>query len=384
MKTFKYLSIYTVLATGVLVSSCNEDVEKIDNKIYVDGTTEVTSVLLDGEAETASYTLQAYIPQPTAQALTMTYAVDPSLVKVYNEVYKTSTIMLPEEYYSIADPVAEFEVGGVSASPVSIVLQNLTAIDPDNVYCLPITVASASIPVLANKSTKYFVIRGASLINWTANLNENYLSLASTSAAGKLGSMQRVTVEAFIRPGANFSDGNDSGISTLLGIEGKSLLRFGDAGVASDQLQFANSQNVTNSQWKIEKEKWQFITFTYDSTNGQCAFFIDGVQKGETQNSSNRSSVNWNSSEFYVGRSWNNNRDFSGDICEVRVWNRILAKEELQARNHFYKVAPDSEGLVAYWKMNEGSGNNLQDYANGYDLKANTNVIWVPVSLPEK
>ena len=133
-------------------------------------------MLLDGEAETASYTLQAYIPQPTAQALTMTYAVDPSLVKVYNEVYKTSTIMLPEEYYSIADPVAEFEVGGVSASPVSIVLQNLTAIDPDNVYCLPITVASASIPVLANKSTKYFVIRGASLINWTANLNENYLS----------------------------------------------------------------------------------------------------------------------------------------------------------------------------------------------------------------
>ena len=158
MKTFKYLSIYTVLATGVLVSSCNEDVEKIDNKIYVDGTTEVTSVLLDGEAETASYTLQAYIPQPTAQALTMTYAVDPSLVKVYNEVYKTSTIMLPEEYYSIADPVAEFEVGGVSASPVSIVLQNLTAIDPDNVYCLPITVASASIPVLANKSTKYCII----------------------------------------------------------------------------------------------------------------------------------------------------------------------------------------------------------------------------------
>ena len=76
MKTFKYLSIYTVLATGVLVSSCNEDVEKIDNKIYVDGTTEVTSVLLDGEAETASYTLQAYIPQPTAQALTMTYAVE--------------------------------------------------------------------------------------------------------------------------------------------------------------------------------------------------------------------------------------------------------------------------------------------------------------------
>ena len=73
----------------------------------------------------------------------------------------------------------------------------------------------------------------------------------SPSAAGKLGSMQRVTVEALIRPGANFSDGNDSGISTLLGIEGKSLLRFGDAGVASDQLQFANSQIGTNSQWKI-------------------------------------------------------------------------------------------------------------------------------------
>ena len=64
MKTFKYLSIYTVLATGVLVSSCNEDVDKIDNKIYVDGTTEVTSVLLDGEAETASYTYRHTFHNP--------------------------------------------------------------------------------------------------------------------------------------------------------------------------------------------------------------------------------------------------------------------------------------------------------------------------------
>lgn len=383
MKTSKYLSISAILAAGAWMSACNEDVEKIDNKIYVDGTTEVTSVLLDGEVESASYTLQAHIPQPTAQELTMTYTVDPSLVNVYNEIYKANTVMLPEQFYSIPEPNAGFEVGGVSASPVSIVLQNLSDIDQDNIYCLPVTVASASIPVLDNKRTKYFVIRGASLINWTANLTENYLRLANSGTAFELGDLGQFTVEALIRPGADFGKDNPAGISSLIGIEGNGLLRFGDAGLDPLQLQFASSQNATSSQWKIEKEKWQFITFTYDSNIGQCVLYIDGMQKGDPQGCG-YNTINWNSADFYVGMSYEATRDFHGDISELRVWNRVLTSEEIHAKNHFYRVDPESEGLVAYWRMNEGSGNTIKDYANGYNLNANAGVTWVPVSLPEK
>lgn len=383
MKTSKYLSICAVLAAGAFLSSCAEEYDKVDNKLYVNGATNVTTLLLDGEVDATAYTLKAQIPNPAGQEIQMTYAVDASLVDAYNAMYGMNTVMLPEEFYSIPDPVASIEVGGMESSPVSIEMHNLGDIDPDYMYCLPVTVASSNIPVLASQRTKYFVVRGASLINWVTNMYENYLSLAAASQATGLGGMSQITVEALIRPAADFGEGNGAGISSLIGIEGNGLLRFGDSGVDPTQLQFANSFNVTNSQWRIEKEKWQFVTFTYDSSNGQCQFFIDGVQKGETMSSSNSSRINWNSTQFFIGKSYDNNRDFHGDMAEVRVWNRILTAEELRAKNHFYKVDPDSEGLVAYWKMNEGEGNKISDYANGYDLNANTALTWVPVTLPQ-
>lgn len=371
-----------MLTAGAFLGACSESMEEFDNRVYVDGATDVTTLLLDGETDAATYTLQAQVPQPTDKEINVTYAVDPSLVDTYNMIYGMKTIILPEEFYTFTETAATIQIGAVSANPVSIQLQNLANIDPDNVYCLPVTVTNSSIPVLASMRSKFFIIRGASLINWVTNLDQNYLRLAGGSVG--LSGLQQITVEALIRPNANFGDGNDSGISSWIGIEGAGLLRFGDAGVPPLQLQFANSSNVTNSQWTIEKEKWQFITFTYNASNGQCQFFIDGIQKGETMSSSNRRAIDWNNSSlFFIGKSYSNNRDFSGDIAEVRVWNRILTKEELQAKNHFYKVDPESEGLVSYWKMNEGAGDRIHDYANGYDLNANSSLTWVPVKLPQ-
>lgn len=382
MKTSKYLSICAMLAAGAFLSACSESMEEFDNEVYVDGATDVTNLLLDGETDETTYTLQAQVPQPADKEITVTYAVDPSLVDTYNMIYGVNTVLLPEEFYTLTETAATIQIGAVSANPVSVQLQNLTNIDPDYIYCLPVTVTNATIPVVASKRSKFFIIRGASLINWVTNLDQNFLRLAGSSP--ELSGMKQITVEALIRPNANFGDGNDVGISTWIGIESSVLLRFGDASVDPLQLQFACSSNVTSTQWTIEKEKWQFITFTYDANNGQCQFFVDGIQKGETLTSPNRRTVDWNNTNlFFIGKSYSNNRDFSGDMAEVRVWNRILTKEEIQAKNHFYKVDPESEGLVSYWKMNEGAGDRIHDYANGYDLNANSAVTWVPVNLPQ-
>ena len=47
-------------------------------------------------------------------------------------------------------------------------------------------------------------------------------------------------------------------------------------------------------------------------------------------------------------------------MAEVRVWNRTLTKEEINAENHFYSVPVDSEGLVGYWKLNDGARSDYQ------------------------
>ena len=62
----------------------------------------------------------------------------------------------------------------------------------------------------------------------------------------------------------------------------------------------------------------------------------------------------------------------------------VLTADEIRAPYHFYSVDPQSEGLVAYWKFDNGAGCLITDYANGYDLICNKDPKWVNVTLPAK
>jgi hypothetical protein len=71
-------------------------------------------------------------------------------------------------------------------------------------------------------------------------------------------------------------------------------------------------------------------------------------------------------------------------MSEVRIWNRCLSEDEINADAHFYTVDPNSEGLAAYWKMDDGAGTIIKDYSpNGNDLTLEKATTWPKVSLPE-
>ena len=56
-----------------------------------------------------------------------------------------------------------------------------------------------------------------------------------------------------------------------------------------------------------------------------------------------------------------------------------------QIASSMYDVDPSTEGLVAYWKFNEGTGKQVKDYtANGNNITAENDLTWTKVSLPEK
>ena len=179
-----------------------------------------------------------------------------------------------------------------------------------------------------------------------------------------------------------------------MGIEGQVLLRFGDAGVEPNQLQFATSSgNVTDPAWTIPTNTWSAVALTFDSATGEVKFFLNGIQRGSTQVSNYRSTVEWNTASgditdgprgFYIGYSYDGNRWFDGMMSEVRIWNRILTTDEMRAPYHAYIVEPDSPGLAAYWKFDNGAGDLITDYANGYNLVCSPAPEWVSVTLPDE
>lgn len=384
-----YIYLYSaLLAVSVSITSCQKEMEAFSNKAFINSD-KVSTLLLKGNSTVIEKTVQTSIAQPAQQDIHITYKVEPSLVATYNAAYYDNAIELPEECYKIPEPNAIINAGGVKSTEVSIFFQNLDNLDRDLIYVLPVTISEVNMDILESARTSYFVIKGAALINTVANITGIKL-YPNFSNEGAMNNLDQITAEALLRV-----DEFGKTISTIMGIEGKFLIRIGDSGVPDNQIQLATSDgNVTDANWILPTKRWIHIALTWDSADGAVNLYLNGVKKGNTQTCKFRSKVNWgihydsesNSRRgFWVGYSYSDDRDLKGDICEVRIWNRILTNEEINAKNHFYNVEPDAEGLVSYWKFDEGGGNSIADHtANGNNLVASSTPMWKTVELPEK
>ncbi|MCM1347824.1 MAG: DUF1735 and LamG domain-containing protein [Firmicutes bacterium] len=393
MKLKSYILPFAALLAVGSFTACQDDYEDVENRVFDDGALSPSTVLVDGLADEATQSFTVEMANPSATEVKVTYAPDFSKVEAYNTIYNQNAIALPEANFEIKQPTAIFDPGKVNSSAVQVVIKGLLDLDVegDKVYVLPL-VGTSNVPLLPSMTTRYIVVRGAALINVVAGMTELYAALNEPSQATGLDGLTDFTAQCLVY--INEFGGADSNIQTLLGVEGYFLLRISDSGMPADQIQLAtNRGNSTDASWKLEAKKWQAITFTFKSSTGEATMYINGVKKA-TCVSSYQTVVNWanpnHDQPFYIGRSWNTNRWLNGNISEVRVWNRILTDAEIAEPSQPYYVETDSEGLVSYWKFNEGAGNLIQDYTSGYnctvydrDQKAAA-PKWVEVQLPEK
>lgn len=369
------LLAFSLLAVG---TSCTNNMENYDNKAFTTSA-KVGNILLKGTNNSETISIQTAIAKPEAMDVKVTYKADASLVDEYNQIYGEKAILVPNDNYEIPKNVSVIEAGALKGNNIDILFKNLSELNRELVYVLPVTVADANIDFLSSTRTTYFVIKGAALINTVGNITKNYLTLQSPSTS-TLSGMNQLTIEALVR-----IDQFGKLISTLMGIEGQFLFRFGDAGIPDNQLQLATSSgNITDAAWQLPTNEWVHLAATYNSADGAVEVYFNGVKKGATQTTRYRRAVNWAVSNFYIGKSYDNNRWLEGDISECRVWNRVLTADEIKSKDHFYVVIPTSEGLIAYWKFDEGSGKVIADYTgNGNTVIANSDIKWTTVSLPQ-
>lgn len=203
--------------------------------------------------------------------------------------------------------------------------------------------------------------------------------------AEPLRNMETFTLEAMVYPQTLDKSSNTyESLSSIMGIEGKFLVRFGDSGIENNQLQVATSKgNVTSDDLLFDLNRWYHIAVTFNA--GEITIYVDGVNRctGTVDVASvdfgmphTNEDNGWNSDRcFWIGYSYNTERDFQGQMAEVRIWNKALTETDLKAENHFYSVDPDSEGLVAYWKLDDGEGTTVKDYTgNGNNLEGQHNL----------
>lgn len=162
-------------------------------------------------------------------------------------------------------------------------------------------------------------------------------------------------------------------INTILGLENEFLLRFGDSADQPRKLEviyYSNGAEVKLfSSVDIPVGVWTHLAVVMDGTANTLTIFQDGTSVASADLNAVVDEIDYTNEftgwaqpeKFRLGRSSTSNRDFVGMMAEVRIWNRALSSDEITASGHFYSVDPSSEGLVAYWKLDEGEGNVFKD-----------------------
>lgn len=382
----KLKNIYLVsvaLLAGLFTACSDNDIENFDNKVFINAKTMTSNVLLKNTVSETEGSFQISMARPETQDITISLKADFSLVSTYNSTYYDTAEALPEGYYTIETPQTKILAGSVVSDNVTVSFQNLTELDGEKVYVLPVTVDQASIGVLKSAGTMYYVLKKGALINTVPDMTKNsvYVTWTNSDVANNL---KQLTAEALIRVNKF-----DKMLTTIMGIEEHFLLRIGDAGIPQNQFQVAAGSNgkVSDESLAIPTGEWTHIAVTYDADASKMIIYINGKNMLET--SFNCGAVNWGQTKtnegdgFWIGHSYNYDRWLEGNISEVRIWNRILTQEEINAKDHFYQVEPNADGLVSYWKFDEGAGTTIHDYSgNENHATAEEALTWNQVELP--
>ncbi|PON12638.1 hypothetical protein C2W62_38560 [Candidatus Entotheonella serta] len=109
-------------------------------------------------------------------------------------------------------------------------------------------------------------------------------------------------------------------------------------------------------------DTWRHIAGVYDSST--IKLYING-QLQASQEVETRAIHYPDQGEFVMGafKAHGEFYPFAGHICEVRLWNRARSEADIQQTRHLRLDATTQTGLVGYWPLSDGSGQQVADWS---------------------
>lgn len=188
------------------------------------------------------------------------------------------------------------------------------------------------------------------------------------------------TVEVWVRPASGSPSGGDPTIISLVHDDPPNTNVFyiqarqaGDGfllgllGNGNPILQFGPSI--------VEFEEWYHVAIVREGTVARA--YVDGQPAGEVTVDSNPLEVPENAAFLgqelnCVGGCFTANQAFWGQLDEARVWGSARSDADIQA-NFDRRLCGDEQGLVAYWRFDETTGQIAFDASgHGFDATLGT------------
>jgi hypothetical protein len=393
-KMYLGLTLMSLLCAVLLVTSCQK--ANFGKDVILATGTEVTPLVKFAVAGTPStYTVTATATAKATEDIIITWALDTAAVAAYNKANTTAYFVAPDAAISVAGLSSVIKAGSSASTPVTVTIVSTSPLKDGRSYVIPLTMTSVSggnMNVL--ESSRTIFLRIARIISFPALSMNN----ATGPTTGSPGTRGRFNALALFNPAkpvtlSNFTfeiknliyayrtgDGNTNPqpIQSLITwtdqMEATSIgLRYAELGNPMNSLQLIGSAGQAFA-YGFNANQWYTISITYDGAN--CIMYVDG---NPVTSPAAAPAFVINFSRLTLGQTWggyDTKQYVNGRIAECRVWSRCLTSSEIKL--NLCGADPSSPGLLAYWKLNEGSGyifHNSSTAGSYYDMDW-TKVYW--------
>ena len=323
-----------------------------------------------------SYNFSVSLTGVTQEDVQVHIAYDSLAVVRYNAVNKTNYAAVPRNTFVINDEFVTIKKGTATSPMTSVTLRDNSFIQEGVNYVIPLAVAymDGGKADILDASKNLFIKIGKTME--TFSLDIPGIGVYSTHSLGAGYNLNTWTLEIKAHPYNMKSRGNDQLCRFCCWNEdggGQVLLRFNENGKPWKTLDIVapSGRYVTGSTGdpatgSFEQNQWYMISIVWDGSN--MSVYINGEKDTPTENSVS-GNQGFNLNRFEIGMSWGgygSSQSYTGRMAEMRIWN--IARSASDIASTQCSVDPKSEGLVGYWKMNEGEGHVFHDSVAGNDM----------------
>lgn len=119
---------------------------------------------------------------------------------------------------------------------------------------------------------------------------------------------------------------------------------------------------------------WHHWAATKNTTTGIMELYLDGVLWHSGTNKTKPIEL----AEMIIGKSNSLDYNYKGQVDEVRIWDKALSATAIQGwmNRKITNTHPDYSHLVAYYQMDEGSGDTIVDLKNSAIADITNENVW--------
>ena len=378
----KYVALVIILAS---VFGCDDaEMKAIDNGLYIQEAApsnkfdqQIITQLVDDEEVVKTLTVR--LVRAMDHDVTVTLDIDPQLLEEYNNKNEANYLVLPEEYRNFEKTVT-ISAGNVSAPVVNLKIKPYSSSNGE-AYAIPIRITSVDGPVEMKGNANHLLYlltsphRQKAVIIKKGNRTVKTFSTAIP--------MEQWTFEYWVKvdnitgkPTGDWEGLGNKNFRARIFVPDSQPLTFSDltlryyadgANVQIPILQFQNSAGHFDTTGFWWPDTWYHITYTYDGST--IRLYKDG-----TINASKTDSRDFTFNTISLAQSfgWR----VQVELAQIRLWSKCLTENAIQ-EGMSRQISGDSDGLIGYWKCDEGEGNVLKDNSpNGNDITLAGTPAW--------